>query len=180
MWLYFIITLQDHFGNKLKEEMCEGCHLKKACVCSMHVFAVLLGNNAGRRDMWLHHHMLWSWSTAGLIPSVFMWIWGYLLSLMEHQPPSTHRIMGKRGKKFRQGKRNEDLMWSTVWYTALAGEVQCRRWEVTNGWMEYGEPSPVWKLQVCETHHRVHLRAARRHNCQPEDLACSLRKNVLL
>lgn len=183
VWSFYVITFYNYSARSLWQQAQRGNVWRVSPQKSMCLlYAVLLGNNAGRRDMWLHHHMLWSWSTAGLIPSVFMWIWGYLLSLMEHQPPSNHRIMGNRGKKLRQEKRNGDLMWSTVWWhTALAGEVQRRWWEVINGWMECGEPSsPVWKLQVCETHHRVHLRAARSHNCQPEHLACSLRKNVFL
>lgn len=106
----------------------------------------------------------------------------YLLFLMEHQPPSTHKIMDKMGKKVRQGKRNEDPMWSTVWWhTALAGEVQLRWWEVINEWMECGElSSPVWKLQVCETHHRVCLRAARSHNGQPSTLGIFIEKECAI
>lgn len=181
MWLHFIIILQDHFGNKIKEEMCEGCHLTKACVCSCMFLQSYLGTMQGEEIC----GYIITCSGASLLQDLYHQCSHesgvYLLFLMEHQPPSTHRIMDKRGKKVRQGKSNEDLMWSTVWWhTALAGEVQLRWWRWSmNGWsvenyLLLGESFKSQKHTTGCVWEQLEVITA-----SPEHLAFSLGKNVL-
>lgn len=97
-----------------------------------------------------------------------------LLSLMEHQPLSTHRIMGKRGKKLRQGcdQLRGDIQPSLEESSVGDGRWSMDGWSVENYLL-------LCELQVCETHHQVRLRAARSHNCQPRTLGIFTEKECV-